>query len=387
MSDSRIRHGFASIAVAACVVATASFAKTQVKPSDPELFVLRGVVQKAVQNVRKSVVTVETFGGFRRVLKSGQRPRGGPKGLPKPKKQGKDKKKKKGLGPIRMPGFIQAQGASTGLVVGRDGWIVTSSFALNWKPSTVLVTLDDGRRFTAQVKGRDETRGIALLHVDAKDLPVPDFAPLEEVEVGQWAFGVARSLAGKGPTVHVGTVSALKRISGKAIQCDTNTSPANYGAPLVDARGRVLGLIAPLSPRGEAAGVSWYDSGIGFAATLQDIKHILDGMKDGQVYYRGVLGISKLDPKHIGPGANVLSIAKKTAAQHAGLRKNDRILAVDGVEVRNSLHLQDELGSRMAGEWVELRYKRKRDGAICDVLVQLGSAKPPEAAKPADKKQ
>lgn len=369
--DARPRFLPALGAVAALVFGASSLqALAAQDASDPELFLLRTVVHKAVKKVRKSVVTIETFGGFRKVL-ANKAPAGGPRKLPQPKKKGK--KKKKGLGPIVMPGFIQAQGASTGIVIASDGWILTSSFALNWNPSTVLVTLDDGRRFTAKVAGRDETRGIALLRVEAEDLPVADFAPLEEVEVGQWSFAVARSLAGKGPTVHVGTVSALRRISGKAIQCDTNTSPANYGAPLVDARGRILGIIAPLSPRGEAAGVSWYDSGIGFAATLQDIPDILEGMKSGRVYRRGVLGISKLDPKHLGPGARVLSVAKNTAAKDSGMRKNDMVLSVDGVDVRNSLHLQDELGSRMAGEWVELRYRRKRDSVVVEVLVELAA--------------
>ncbi|MCA8968515.1 MAG: trypsin-like peptidase domain-containing protein [Planctomycetes bacterium] len=340
----------------------------------PEFWLLPKVVHRAAESIRASVVTVETFGGFRKVLEGAG---GKPKvpavpGLPKPpgKDGDKDKDKKKGLGPIRMPGFIQAQGASTGLVISKDGWIVTSSFALNWDPSTVLVTLDDGRKFTASVGGTDETRGITLLRVEAEDLPVPEFAPPGTIEVGQWAFAIARSLAGKGPTVHVGAISALDRISGKAIQCDTNTSPANYGGPLVDIQGRVLGLIVPLAPAGEAAGVDWYDSGIGFAAKLQGLDDVITRLEAGETLKRGKLGIA-LDPSSLGPGAMVVSTPRGSAGHGAGLKKGDKILAVDGVSVRHSMHLQDAVGHHYAGDWVELRYERKRDSGVVDVLVRL----------------
>ncbi len=345
--------------------------------AQPEFWLLPKVVRRAVESVRASVVTVETFGGFRKVLAGAGAPPGKPAvpGLPpkdgeKDSDKEKDKDKKKGLGPIRMPGFIQAQGASTGLVISKDGWIVTSSFALNWDPSTILVTLDDGRKFTAKMAGTDETRGISLLKVEADDLPVPTLAPPERVEVGQWAFAIARSLAGSGPTVHVGTVSALDRISGKAIQCDTNTSPANYGGPLVDIEGRVLGLIAPLAPAGEAAGVDWYDSGIGFAATLGALDEVLARLQQGEVLKRGKLGI-QLDPAGLGPGAIVQSTPRGGAAHGAGLRKGDTILALDALELRHSMHLQDAIGRHYSGDWVELRYLRKRDGDTVEVLVRL----------------
>lgn len=356
--------------LAALLLPLSIVAQGDEKRGEPEFWVLSKAVQKAVDNARASVVTVETFGGFRKILAGAAKKKPAVPGLPKPKDPKKDDKKKKGLGPIRMPGFIQAQGASTGLVIAKDGWILTSSFALNWNPSSILVTLDDGRKFTATVAGRDETRGIALLHVDSDDLPVPTFAPLEEIETGQWAFAVARSLAGKGPTVHVGTVSALRRISGKAIQCDANTSPANYGGPLIDLRGRVLGIIAPLAPQGEAAGVNWYDSGIGFAATVQDIGEILEGMKEGKVYRRARLGVV-LDPSKLGPGAVITSAPRGTAAYAAGLKKGDEILSVEGEDIRNSMHLQDRIGYCVAGDWITLRYRRKRDGGTSKVLVQL----------------
>ena len=87
------------------------------------------------------------------------------------------------------------------------------------------------------------------------------------MRVGQWAIAVGRTFESDRPNMAVGILSALDRVWGKAIQTDAAVSPNNYGGPLVDIRGRVLGVLVPLSPEAadEMAGVEWYDSGIGFA--------------------------------------------------------------------------------------------------------------------------
>ena len=96
----------------------------------------------------------------------------------------------------------------------------------------------------------------------------------------------------------VGILSALNRVWGKAIQTDAAVSPNNYGGPLVDVRGRVLGVLVPLSPQGadELAGVEWYDSGIGFAIPLEDIQNILPRWKKGEDLHAGRAGLSLKGP-------------------------------------------------------------------------------------------
>ncbi|HMQ23275.1 MAG TPA: PDZ domain-containing protein, partial [Planctomycetota bacterium] len=127
---------------------------------------------------------------------------------------------------------------------------------------------------------------------------------------------------------------------------------------------------APLAPAGEAAGVDWYDSGIGFAATLGALDEVLARLQQGEVLKRGKLGI-QLDPAGLGPGAIVQSTPRGGAAHGAGLRKGDTILALDALELRHSMHLQDAIGRHYSGDWVELRYLRKRDGDTVEVLVRL----------------
>ena len=353
------------LAGAACLPAAAS-AQGVV---DPDEFVhLEPVLQRAIAKAAPSVVTVETFGGTRRTLGEDgpadgdgppvprQRPKPQPTPDGEPKPDGDEDKKKV---PLVAPGFQQTQGKTTGVVLTADGWILVSRFALNFDPTTILVTVPTRGTFHAQRAGEDTSRGIALVKIDAQDLPVPDFVDPATVRVGQWAFALGRTFATDGPTVHIGIVSARRRQFGRALQIDAYTSPANYGGAVVDVHGRVLGIAVPLSPSGRDAGVEWYDSGIGFAATIADIQGLLVRMQQGQILQRGWLGV-QLETAHLGPGAKISGTPKEGAAAKAGLRKGDLILAVDGVEVANGPHFQMLVSSRLGGDPVQL-VVQKRD--------------------------
>ncbi|MEZ5989446.1 MAG: trypsin-like peptidase domain-containing protein [Planctomycetota bacterium] len=326
----------------------------------PELSLLGPLIDRAVSIVEPCVVTVEPFGGYeydpKKEEQGGRQPR-----TPRPDQ----------LGPLTPQQFLKGRGASTGLIVGADGWILTTRFVTRVNPTSIIVTLSDGRKFTAERKGEDRSRGIALLKIDADALPVPEFVPQKDVVVGQWSFALGRTFGARRPTVHAGIVSALGRIDGKAVQTDAYTSPVNYGGPLIDLEGRVLGLVCPLSPRGDTAGADWYDSGIGFAAGLADLGEILDGLKEGKVFKKGLLGVAP-SPGDLGPGAVIARTPRRTTpAGHAGMRKGDKILAVDGAEVRNPAHLQWLIGGRYEGDLVELRYERKKDQTVVEVWVEL----------------
>jgi S1-C subfamily serine protease len=328
--------------------------------SDPEeFFRLQTVLRAAISRVAPTVVTVETFGGARRVLAADPLPGAAPVG---PRGRGRGRRggeppDDRPVGPLRTPGFLQTQGATTGLVLTSDGWILISRFALNFDPSTILVTTPDGRTFDATRIGEDTSRGVALLKIDVEGLPVPEFLPPEQISVGQWAFALGRTFGPVEPTVHMGIVSALRRQFGRAIQIDVATSPANYGGPVIDVQGRVLGIAVPLSPAGRDAGVDWYDSGIGFATTIADIGGLLEKMKQGEVLHRGWLGVF-FDTADLGPGAGLVSVSGESVAYGAGLRQGDRILEVDHTPVLNGFHLQMLLNSKMAGDPAHLVMRR-----------------------------
>jgi len=352
---------------------------------DPDEFLkLEPVLQAAIAKAAPFVVAIETFGGERSAhisdkpideIAQPDRPAPRPQPPdkpPDPKDPGKGKGPGKGP-PLIPPGFLQAQGRTSGVVLTADGWILLSRFALAINPTTILVRLNDGRTFPAERGGEDTSRGIALVKIAATGLPVPEFVDPAQVRVGQWAFALGRTFGLQEPTVHIGIVSALRRQFGRAIQIDAYTSPVNYGGAVIDVRGRVLGVAVPLSPAGRDAGVEWYDSGIGFAATVADIPDILERMKQGNVLNRGWLGIA-MSPQFLGPGAKLENVPRGGVAQQAGLRKGDVILEVDGVVVTNQFHLQMLVSSRMGGDPVHLKVQKKDEAEPVSMTLLLADA-------------
>ena len=341
---------------------------------------LEPVLLRAMAKAAPFTVTVETFGGTRRVLTDDGPVDGQGQGRPGGRPQPQDPKQKK---PLKDPGFHQTQGKSTGIVISPDGWILVSRFALNFDPTTILVTVPGGNTLHAERKGEDTSRGIALLKIDAHDLPVAEFVHPKDIQVGQWAFALGRTFGAEDPTVHIGIVSALRRQFGRALQIDAYTSPANYGGPVVDVEGRVLGIAVPLSPAGRDAGVEWYDSGIGFAATIADIPELVERMKQGESLHRGWLGVA-LEPSHLGPGAKLAGTPKEGVAMQAGLRKGDVILAIDGIPVKNGFHLQMLVSSRMGGDAVGLKVQKKREEEPVSLTVLLVDVPQAERAENKD---
>ena len=280
-------------------------------------------------------------------------------GQHKPVPMPEGKKKKIGL---VAKGFQQTQGKTSGIILTSDGWIMVSRFALNLDPTTILINVPGHGTFHAERAGEDTSRGIALVKIDAEGLPVPEFVHPDKVHVGQWAFALGRTFAADDPTVHLGIVSAKKRIYGRALQVDAYTSPANYGGAVVDIHGRVLGMSVPLSPSGRNAGVEWYDSGIGFATTIADIPELIARMKEGQILQRGWLGV-QLSTSHLGPGARITDTPNDGAAKEAGLRKDDIILKVDGVDVLNGPHFLMLVSSRLGGDTCTLVVQKGKKGS------------------------
>lgn len=363
---------------------------------DPDEFVhLEPVLQRAIATAAPFVVTVETFGGTRRTLGADgpmdghgpPLPRPAPKEAPKDEpepddEKPDDEKDEKPKLPLVPEGFQQTRGKTTGVVLTADGWILISRFALNFDPTTVLITVPERGTFHAQRAGEDTSRGLALVKIDAADLPVPTFVHPDEVTVGQWAFALGRTFASDEPTVHIGVVSAKNRLFGRALQIDAYTSPANYGGAVIDVHGRVLGVAVPLSPSGRNAGVEWYDSGIGFAATIADIPGLLERMRQGEILQRGWLGVN-LSLSHLGPGAKLSGAPKDGAAAAAGLRKGDVITAVDGVAVQNGPHFQMLVSSRLGGDPLTLTWLDDGKGEPITKELTLRSA--PWSEQEADK--
>ena len=284
-------------------------------------------MQAAVATVAPSVVKIETIGGLERV---GQ--------------------------------VLVGTGPTTGLVVSDDGYIVSSAFNFIQQPSSILVTLPGGQRAAAKIVARDHSRMLVLLKVTApQTLPVPQAVPRSEISVGQWAIAVGRTYDQPQPNLSVGVISATNRVWGKAIQTDAKISPANYGGPLVDIHGRVLGVLVPLSPQGqggEVAGAEWYNSGIGFAVPLAEINERLETLKSGKDLHPGLLGVSLKPGDIYSLPAEVAASQPGSPAYKAGVRPGDTIVEIDGEKIIRQSQLRHALGARYAGDKVQLVLKR-----------------------------
>ncbi|HEX5444780.1 MAG TPA: PDZ domain-containing protein [Pirellulales bacterium] len=292
-------------------------------------------IQAAAAHVAPSIVSIETVGGLERVDQ-----------------------------------VLLGTGPTTGLIVSSDGYIITSSFSFAQKPASILVTLADGARLPAEQVATDHSRLLVLLKIDAgRSLPAPEAVEESEIRVGWWAIAMGRAFDIEQPNISVGIVSALERVGGKAIQTDAKVSPANYGGPLVDLRGRVLGVLSPLSPSkgGDLTGVEWYDSGIGFAVPLAHINRFLPRLKEGHDLKSGLIGVSLQSGDIYASPAVIAACRPKSPAYKAGLKPQDEIIALDGRPIARQSQLLDRLASHYAGDRVKLTIRRGEEDVVSEL--------------------
>jgi serine protease Do len=259
-----------------------------------------------------------------------------------------------------------AQGPTTGLIVDADGYIVSSAFNFAQEPTSILVRLPDGQQRPAEIVGRDDSRMLVLLKVDSDEpLPVPEAASMEQVRPGDWTVAVGRAFDPESVSISVGVVSALNRMHGRALQTDANVSATNYGGPLVDIHGRVLGVLVPMSPQAAGAGETnavagseFYDSGIGFAIPLEHVFAVLDRWKKEKDLHRGLLGVSlKPGNPHATP-ATLTAVWPRSPAASAGWKPKDRIIAVEGEPVDSQTDLRFHIATRYAGDKLNVAIRR-----------------------------
>ena len=267
-----------------------------------------------------------------------------------------------------MPGGAVA----TGLVISPDGLVVTSTYFFLDRPSAILVRFADGQIVPGRMLGRDFNRMVAVIKVNRDCTSfLPRFCPQPEIEVGMRTIAIGWTL-GDEPGLAVGILSAKRRIWGKAFQTDARTSPRNYGGPLVDLRGRILGVIVPFSPDGKSpvAGVEWYDSGIGFAVPWWDIQAVLPRLAAGEDLYPAFLGVLFSGANPILAEPVVLRVHPGSPAEQLGLQPGDRIVSLDNQDIRRLSEIEEILQRRYAGQEISVEWVR--DGTRFQGVVRLG---------------
>jgi serine protease Do len=270
---------------------------------------------------------------------------------------------------------------ASGFIVTADGYILTNNHLVG-NVDEVEVTLTDGRKFTAKMVGADPDSDVAVVKIDANNLPFLEMADSDKIEVGEWVVAIGNPF-GLSHTVTAGIVSAKGR-SGLGIsnyedfiQTDAAINPGNSGGPLVDLDVKVVGInTAIIGPGGNI--------GIGLAIPINIAKNAYEQLiKKGKVV-RGFLGvgIQDLTPELAESfnikdtkGVLVPDVAAGSAAEKAGIKAGDVILELDGQPVAKALDLRGRIAMKMPGDEVSIVILR--DGKKKTVTATLDE-KPPD---------
>ena len=280
------------------------------------------------------------------------------------------------LGDFTRP--VPGEGAGTGFVIGSDGVIVTNNHVVAGA-QTIEVVFADERKMPARVLGRDPTTDLAVLKVDASDLPIASLGDSGALKVGDDVIAIGNALALEGgPTVTRGIVSAEDRtITAEngvrlehVIQTDTAINPGNSGGPLVNSAGEVVGINTAVA--GDA-------QNIGFSIAVNAAKPIIDELRQGTVRTRPFLGVKmfSLTPAiatELGikadKGALVADVTAGSGAEVAGLRNGDVITSVDDKEVKAAEDVTSAVNAHKPGDEIKVRFRRGDETS--DVTVKLG---------------
>jgi serine protease Do len=387
MLFSRINNRIASLGLAAAVVlAGSAFAFTQ-RPAAKNVALNIPVDQRpvarelggrnsfspVVKKVAPAVVKITTSAKMQNTAYSG------PPGMDEMLRRffGDDfEGRPDGRTPRRNFRVPRQQGLGSGVIVTKDGYILTNNHVVDGAEE-VKVALQDGREFTAKVIGRDPKSDVAVIRIDAKDLPALSMADSDQVEVGDLVLAIGNPF-GIGQTVTTGIVSATGRAGAIGldyedfIQTDAAINPGNSGGALVDAEGRLIGINTAILSR------SGGNQGIGFAIPVNLARDVMESLvKDGRVT-RGYLGvmIQDLTPalaeqfnlKNSG-GALVGDVTEKSPASKAGLETGDIIVEFNGKKVTDSRHLKLEVARVKPGETVPVKVLREGANKTFKVTV------------------
>jgi Do/DeqQ family serine protease len=287
-------------------------------------------------------------------------------------------------GPNMRPRDQREQGLGSGIVVSPNGYILTNNHVVE-KANSLKIELSDGRDFTGKVVGTDPQTDVAVVKINANDLPTLPFANSDAARVGDLCFAIGNPF-GQDHTVTMGIVSAKNRhleagtYLQNFIQTDASINPGNSGGALINAHGELIGMNTMILTGGSSFGGEGGNVGIGFAVPSNMAKQVMDQiMKNGKVS-RGYMGVTlgnvtaDLAP-HFGlkeaKGAVIDQVTPGGPGDKAGLKMGDVVTAINGRTVEGMDDLTMDVISHSPGSTVTLDVVR--NGQPMKVTVTLGT--------------
>lgn len=274
------------------------------------------------------------------------------------------------FGGPKMQTLPDEQASGSGVVIAQDGYIITNNHVIDGA-SEIKVTLTNRKTYEATVVGADPNTDLAVIKIDADNLPTMVYGNSDDVKLGQWVLAVGYPL-NLDVTVTAGIVSAKSRSIGinksqKAIesfiQTDAAVNPGNSGGALINTSGQLIGINSAIaSPTGSYAGYS-------YAIPVNIVKKTIgDLIKYGAVQ-RGYIGISYVpdnftdeQKKAAGvpeeKGVYVTEVADDGAAKQAGIKKGDIVTNINGTDVTSGAELQEQVARYKPGDKISVTYDR-----------------------------
>lgn len=278
----------------------------------------------------------------------------------------------RGRGQQRQIQTPKREAAGSGVIISKDGYIVTNNHVVR-DANEITVKLNDNREFAARIVGLDETTDLALIKVDAKDLPAIVIGNSDDLKLGQWVLAVGNPF-NLTSTVTAGIVSAKARSLGangieSFIQTDAAINAGNSGGALVNEKGELVGINAMLYSQTGSY------SGYGFAIPTTIMNKVVADLKEFGVVQRALLGVSGTDVTNyidsekakdnevdLGTvtGVYVNEVQEGSAAEEAGLKKGDVITKVNGKKVSKMAEMQEVLSQYRPGDKASVTYMRDK---------------------------
>jgi serine protease Do len=265
------------------------------------------------------------------------------------------------------PRYQEATGS--GVIISNDGFIVTNNHVIE-KSDKIKIILHDKREFEARLVGTDPDTDIALLKIEAENLPFLIWGNADELKLGEWVLAVGNPF-NLTSTVTAGIVSAKSRgigiIGGQLplesfIQTDAAVNPGNSGGALVSTNGELVGINTAIASRTGSY------SGYSFAIPSGIVRKVVEDLKQFGEVQRALLGVSIQSvnaelAREYGldqiEGVYVAEVTEDGAAREAGIEKGDVIVAINGHKVNSNSELQEQIGKHRPGDQVEVLVKRK----------------------------
>ncbi len=283
--------------------------------------------------------------------------------------------------------FRDVQKMGSGLIVSTDGLIVTNQHVVSGAVQ-IIVTLSDGSQYQAVLLDEVERYDLAILKIQARDLPVARMAAADDLQIGEWAIAIGSPygylLADTQPTVTVGVISALNRdirkIQGERaylgmIQTDAAINPGNSGGPLVNTEGEVVGINTFIfSDSGGSVG-------IGFALPVSRVMTVIEEIREYGHYRQANLGftLQRLSPGIVEymnltdpVGAVVMAVQQGSPVWKSGLRPGDIFREIEGFPLENLDTLYRVVYDANVGDRLRFRAERNSESWHGEILLEEG---------------